>query len=88
MKKKLFIGAFALASIFALSSGSIEGDESGNETERRPMFGTVITGYTDCQNTGVIQADGTPQCSCIQHSTTYVFWIGFPSEEPWYGTCY
>jgi len=74
MKKKLLIGTFALASVFAMSS--FGGDE---ETDRRPMFGSEITGWGPCHPTGEIMADGTPVLMQEVQVTTYVFWIGFHS---------
>lgn len=87
IKKKILIGAIGFASVLTLASAT---DRSGtdSDTERRPMFGSSITGYSDCHNTGVVQADGTPQCQCTEHYTTYVFWIGFEGERDWFGTCH
>ncbi len=84
MKKKILISVLGLLSLLILVSAT---DRNSTDTERRPMFGSQITGYSDCHNTGIVQADGTPQCSCIQHYTTYVFWIGFDGEREWFGTC-
>lgn len=83
MKKKFFIGALGLASVFMLSS--FDGD--GSESERRPMFGTVTTGWGPCTPTGLIQADGTPQCNCPTEETTYVFWVGFSHIENHFVGC-
>lgn len=74
MKKKILIGAFGLASVFAMISATSENAENA----RRPMFGTVTTAYLPCTDTGQVQADGTHVCNCPTQETTYVFWIGFP----------
>lgn len=76
MKKKFLIGALGLASMFVFVSAA-DGDSSSES--RRPMFGTVTTGWNTCFDTGQVQADGTHVCNCQTEETTYVFWVGFPS---------
>lgn len=77
MKKKLLVGAFMFASVFVLNSGTAE----DGSTDRRPMFGSQVTGWGPCQPTGEIQADGTPVLMQEVEVTTYVMWIGFPHIE-------
>lgn len=77
MKKKLLIGAFMFTSVFVLNSGT----EDSSSTERRPMFGSQVTAWTECKPTGEIQADGSPVLMQEVEVTTYVFWIGFSHTE-------
>lgn len=72
MKKKFLIGALGLASVFAMTSTTDENAENG----RRPMFGQISEGLSDCSPTGM-SPDGQQKCKCTEHYTQYVFWIGF-----------
>lgn len=82
MKKKLFIGTLAFASLFTMYSF----DEYETQS-RRPMFGSEVTGWGPCRFTGEIQADGTPVTVREIQVTTYIFWIGFKSIESEYNQC-
>lgn len=43
-KKKLLVGAFMFVSVFVLNSGT----EEDGSTDRRPMFGSQVTGWGPC----------------------------------------
>ncbi len=72
MKKKFLIGALGIASVFAMTSATDENAENA----RRPMFGQVEGELTNCSPIGMFP-DGGQKCSCTQHYTQYIFWIGF-----------
>ncbi|WP_428068200.1 hypothetical protein [Chryseobacterium gambrini] len=84
MKKKILIGSLVLASVATLSSFN---ESNADDTARRPMFGSEITGYGQCYYTGEVQADGTKVTAMQVETTTYVFWVGFPSTSTVYNQC-
>ncbi len=72
MKKKFLIGALGLASVFAMTSATDENAENAS----RPMFGQVEGELSNCSPSGM-NPDGGQKCTCTQHYTQYIFWIGF-----------
>ncbi|WP_312089928.1 hypothetical protein [Chryseobacterium sp.] len=72
MKKEILIEALGLASVFAMTSATDEIAENG----RRPMFGKISEGLSNCNPTDMLP-NGQQKCSCTEHYTQYVFWIGF-----------
>ncbi|WP_316795512.1 hypothetical protein [Pedobacter agri] len=84
MKKKFVIAALAFSSIATLSSFN---ESSEGSSEKRPMFGSEVTGHGPCYYTGEVQADGTGVTAMEVETTTYVFWIGFPSTSTVYNQC-
>ncbi|WP_308006136.1 hypothetical protein [uncultured Chryseobacterium sp.] len=86
MKKKILIGALALASVFTLASAT-DGDSSND----RRFWGWASSTYTCVDNchpadTGQ-QPDGVAQCTCTYHNTYYVMWVGFDTATEQTGPC-
>ncbi|WP_336718499.1 hypothetical protein [Chryseobacterium mucoviscidosis] len=73
MKKKILIGALALASVFTLASAT-DGNSSSSETERR-FWGSQIVGVQSCVQSGS-NPDGSPTYTVTYIVEYYVLWIG------------
>jgi len=73
MKKKILIGALALASVFTLASAT-DGNSSSSETERR-FWGSQIVGVQTCVQSGHA-IDGSPTYTVTYEVEYYILWIG------------
>lgn len=78
MKKKILIGALALASVFTLASAT-DRNGSSSETERR-FWGSQIVGVASCQQTTPFP-DGSPRFIKTWIVEYNIFWIGVSTYE-------
>ncbi|REC49305.1 MULTISPECIES: hypothetical protein [Chryseobacterium] len=71
MKKKILIGALALASVFTLASAT-DGNSTSSETERR-FWGSQIVGVQTCVQSGHA-IDGSPTYTVTYEVEYYILW--------------